>query len=106
MTKFEHFFVVTSTISTSEVVALFFKNVFRLLGLPKTIISDRDSKFTTTFWKDLFELVEKNMNMSTRYHPHTDDQTERVNQWIEGYLHSDVTEQQKYWAMWLHLGEL
>ena len=55
-TKFEHLFMVTSTISSSEVVALFFKYVFRLHGLTKTIISDQD-KFTNDFWKDLFELV-------------------------------------------------
>ena len=56
LTKFAHFFEITSTISSSEFVALFFKYVFRLHGLTKTIISDQD-KFTNDFWKDLFELV-------------------------------------------------
>ena len=64
--KYAHFFVVVSTISTSEVVSLFFKDIFILHGLPKVIISDRDSKFTSSFWKTLFGIVETNMNMSTR----------------------------------------
>ena len=77
-TKFEHLFMVTSTISSSEVVALFFKYVFRLHGLTKTIISDQD-KFTNCFWPYLFELVGTNMNMSTSYHPETDGKTNRLN---------------------------
>ena len=56
LTKFSHLFAFTSTISASEIDALFFKYVFRLHGLTKTIISDQD-KFTNDFWKDLFELV-------------------------------------------------
>ena len=63
------FFAVTSTISASEVVALLFKDIFILHGLPKVIISDRDSKFTSSFWQTLFGLVETNLNMSTSYHP-------------------------------------
>ena len=43
--------------------------------------------------------------MSTSYHPQTDGQTERVNQWLEGYLRNYVTGQQRAWATWLHLGE-
>ena len=65
LTKLEHFFVITSTISASEVVALFFKYVFILHGFPKTIISDRDSKFTSAFWQALFKLVGTNLNLST-----------------------------------------
>ena len=55
--KFAHLFAVTSTISASEVASLFFKDIFRLHGLPKTIISDKDSKFTSAFLQALFELV-------------------------------------------------
>ena len=89
--KYAHIFAVSSTISASEVVALFFKDIFILHGLPNIIISDTDSKFTSSFWKILFRLVETNMNMSTRYHPQTYGKTERVNQWLEGYLCNYVT---------------
>ena len=75
-------------------------------GLPIIIINDRDSKFTSSFWKSLFDLVEINLNMSTSYHPQTDGQTKRVNQWLEGYLCNDVIGQQGTWETWLHLGEI
>ena len=67
--KFAHFFAVTSTISNSEVVSLFFKDIFRLHGFSRNIISDRDSKFTSAFWQPMFKLVGTNLNMSTSYHP-------------------------------------
>ena len=105
LTKFAHFFAVTSTISASEVAALFFKDIFRLHGLPRNIISDRDSNFTSYFLQELFELVGTNLNMSTSYHPQTYGKTERVNQWIEGYLRNYVTRQQGDWETWIHLGE-
>ena len=73
--KYAHFFAVVSTISASEVVALFFKEAFRLHGFPRTIISDRDNKFTSSFWQTLFGMVGTNLNMSKRYHPQTDGQT-------------------------------
>ena len=82
--KFAHFFAVTSTIYASEVATLFFKGIFRLHGFPIIIISDRDSKFTSAFWKALFELVGTNLNMSTIYKPHTNGQIERVDQRLEG----------------------
>ena len=105
MTKYAHFFAVTSTISASEVASLFFKDIFRLHGFPRIIINDRDSKFTSAFWQTLFDLVGTNMNMSTSYHPHKHGKNERVNQWLEGYLCNYVTGQQGAWATWLHLGE-
>ena len=49
LTKYVHFFAIVSTISASEVAALFFKDIFRLHGLPNVIISDRDSTFTSAF---------------------------------------------------------
>ena len=67
--KYAHFFAVTSTISASEVFSLFFKDIFRLHGFPRIIISDRDSKFNSAFWQEFFDLFGTNMNMSTRYHP-------------------------------------
>ena len=49
-TKFSHFFVIPSTSSTTQIIDLFFKEVFILHGLPKTIISDKDTKFTNASW--------------------------------------------------------
>ena len=83
LTKFAHFFEFTSIISACEFFSLFSKDVFRLHGLPKTIISDLDNKFTSYFLQALFKLVGTNLNLSKRYHPQTDGQTKRVNQCLK-----------------------
>jgi transposase InsO family protein len=56
------------------------REIERLHGIPKTIVSDRDPKFTSNFWKGLFKKFKTNLNFSTTYHPKSNGQTERVNQ--------------------------
>ena len=75
----------------SQVAELFFREIFRLHGLPKTIVSDRDNRFMWDFWQELFRLVGTKLTPSMSYHPQTDGQTEIVNKWLEGYLHNYVT---------------
>ena len=58
--KIDHLFVVTSYFSVSQVVDMFFKEIFILHGLPKSIVSDRDSRFMGDFWQELFILWELN----------------------------------------------
>ena len=53
LTKFAHFFAISSDYSASQVAELFFREVFRLHGLPKTIVSDCDNKLTSAFWQEL-----------------------------------------------------
>ena len=84
---------------------MFFKEIFRLHGLPKTIVSDRDNRYMGGFWQELFRLVGTELTPSTSYHPQTDGQTEIVNKWLEGYLRNYVSGQQRAWLKWLHLGE-
>ena len=84
---------------------LFFREIFRLHGLPKTIINDRDSRFMGGFWQELFRLVGTELTPSTSYHPQTNGQTEIVNKWLEGYLRNYVSGQQGAWLKWLHLEE-
>ena len=94
LTKFAHFFSISSDYYTAQVAKLFFREVFRLHGLPKTIVSDRDIRFTGAFWQELFRLVGTKLATSTSYHPQSDGQTEIVNKWIEGYLRNYVAGQQ------------
>jgi hypothetical protein len=105
LTKFSHFFAISMDYSASQVANLFFREVFWLHGLPKTIVSDRDSRFMSIFWQELFRLVGTKLTPNTSYHPQTDGQTEIVNKWVEGYLQNYVTGQQKAWVKWLYLGE-
>ena len=51
LTKFDHLFSITTTFTTAQVVELFFKEFFRLHGLPKSIVSDKDSRFLGAFWQ-------------------------------------------------------
>jgi hypothetical protein len=105
LTKFAHFYAILTEYSIVQVVELFFREVFKLHGLPKNIISDRDSRFIGTFWRELFWLVGTNLTPSIRYHPQIDGQTKIVNKWVEGYLRNYVGGQQIMWVKWLHLGE-
>jgi transposase InsO family protein len=57
-----------------------------LHGVPKKIVSDRGSQFTSRFWKSLHESMDTKLNFSSAYHPQTDDQTERTNQVLEDML--------------------
>jgi hypothetical protein len=75
LTKFAHFFSIATDFSAAQVAELFFREVFRLHGLPKTIISGRDSRFMSTFWQDLFILLGMTLTPSTSYHPQMDGQT-------------------------------
>ena len=79
LTKVAYFTPVNSTHKTDDIARVFMKEIFKLHGLPKAIVSDRDVKFTSNFWKGLFADLGTKLNFSTAYHPQTDGQTERVN---------------------------
>jgi hypothetical protein len=90
LTKFAHFYAIPKEYSAIQVAELFFREVFRLHGLSKNIINDRDNRFIGTFWRELFRLVGTELTPSTNYHPRTNGQTEIVNKWIEAYLRNYV----------------
>ena len=93
LTKFAHFFAISFNYSASQVAELFFREVFRLHGLPKTIVGGRDSEFTSAFWHELFILVGTKLATSTSYHPQSNEKADIVNKWIEGYLRNYVARQ-------------
>jgi hypothetical protein len=91
---------------TLALVAQFFlDHIFKLHGMPTSIVYYRDPNFTSTFWKELFKLQGTQLNMSTTYHPQYDDQTEVVNKCLETYLRCFVSEKQHQWVQWLPLAE-
>jgi hypothetical protein len=90
LTKFSHFYAIPTQCSVVQVVELFFREVFRLHGLSRNIISDRDNQFIGTFWRELFRLVGTELTPNTSYHPQTDGQTEIVNKWVVEYLRNYV----------------
>ena len=75
LSKYAHFILVKSTYKAINIIEIFMKGIFRLHGIPKMVISDRDVKFTCTFWKELFAVLNTNLNFSTIHHPQMDGKT-------------------------------
>jgi hypothetical protein len=69
LAKFAHFYAILTEYNAVQVAKIFFREVFGLHGLPKNIVSDRDSRFIGTFWRELFRLVGIDLTPSTNYHP-------------------------------------
>ncbi|GKC22972.1 putative reverse transcriptase domain-containing protein [Tanacetum coccineum] len=74
-------------------------------GVPLSIILDRDSRFTSVFWRSLQNALGTNLNMSTSYHPETDGQSERTIQTLEDMLRACVIDFGRSWDQYLHLVE-
>ncbi|KAJ9515361.1 hypothetical protein QJQ45_006622 [Haematococcus lacustris] len=105
LTKMIHAVPTTTTVTASTLARLFFDNVFRLHGLPKVIVSDRDPRFTSIFWQELFKLTGTHLNMSTANHPQTDGQTERANRTLEDMLRNFVSPHHDDWDQHLTAAE-
>lgn len=103
--KYSHFSPLAHPFSASQVASTYIDQVYRLHGLPDSIISDRDPVFTSRFWQELFRRSNTTLRMSTPYHPATDGQTERVNQYLETFLRCFVHSCPKKWSSWLALAE-
>ena len=92
-----HFIPTTTSASAPDIAKIFFDNIFRLHGLPTTIVSDRDPKFVSKFWRELLKQLGTQAAMSTAHHPQTDGQTERANRTLEDMLRAFVNYRQDNW---------
>ena len=79
LTKTSHFRPVKSTYKDEAIANIFMKEIFKLHGFPKPIISDKDTKFTSKIWKGMVADLDTKLNFSTTYHPKTNGKIERVN---------------------------
>lgn len=104
--KYATFVPTSKAFGAEETAALFFKHVVKYWGLPKSIISDRDSRFTSIFWSELFQMLGSKLCMSSSLHPQTDGQTERFNGLLEEYLRHFVSANQKDWVHLLDVAQL
>jgi hypothetical protein len=90
LTKVAHFLPMKTTNSSSDLVPLYIKEVVRLHGVPKSIVSDRDSKLVSNFWTSLHSALGTNLDLSTAFHPQIDGQSKRTIQTLEDLLRSCV----------------
>ena len=88
-------------VKAEGVAKLYFDHIYKLHGLPKGIVSDRDSKFTGAFWRALQKMIGTDLMMSTTSHPQTDGQTEHVNRSILQILWHFVNLIGSDWAQYL-----
>jgi transposase InsO family protein len=86
LTKVAHFILVKTTYSGAQLEELYMTRIVCLHGVPKKIVSDRGSQFTSRYWNKLHESLDTRLNFSSAYHPQTDGQTERTNQVLEDML--------------------
>lgn len=105
LTKFGHFIAVHHPYSAKDIAGIFIKEVMRLHGFSRTIISDRDQVFMSTFWSELFRASGTTLKFSSAYHPQIDGQTKVLNRSLETYLRSFCFEQQCTWPNWLPWAE-
>ena len=100
-----HFIPAHTTTTAQGAALLFLNNVWKLHGLPNSVISDRGPQFVAEFTKELYRLLGIKVTASTAYHPQTDGQTERLNQELEQYIRLFVNERQDNWDELLSMGE-
>jgi hypothetical protein len=105
LTKSAHFIPVRGDYKMEKYMRLYIDEIVSKHGVPLSIISDRDSKFTSTFWKYLHEALGTQLNLSTAYHPQTDGQSERTIQTLEDMLRACAIDFGGNWDVHLPLVE-
>jgi len=106
LSKMVHLVATKTTVTAPQLAEIFWSTVVRHHGLPSSIVSDRDPRFTGHFWRALWKCLGTQLTMSTAFHPQTDGQTERANRTLEEMLRSYVSFQQKDWDEHLVAAEL
>lgn len=101
LTKYSNFVPLKHPYTAKGIAEIFVREVVRLHGVPKSLVSDKDPLFMSLFKKEIFKLQGTMLKMSTAYHPQTDGQTEVTNRCLETYLRCFITDQPKNWSLWL-----
>jgi transposase InsO family protein len=97
LTKVSHFIPIETTYYGAKLVEPYMSRIVCLHGIPKRIVSDRGSQFTSKFWEKLHESMDTKLNFSLAYHPQNNGQTERTNQILEDILRASAPKYGKSW---------
>ena len=103
--KMVHLVPCLTSMNATEFADLYRRQVFRLHGCTRHIVSDRGTQFTAEFWRQFCKDMGMRLRMSSAYQPSTDGQVERYNQTLEEMLRSFVNEMHDDWDMWLDCAE-
>lgn len=105
LSKYGHFIAVSHPYTAATIADVFMKEIFRLHGMPRSVVSDRDPIFISQFWKAFYQLQGTHLCHSSAYHPQSDGQTEVVNRSLEHYLRCFVADKPSSWSSLLHWAE-
>ncbi|MCO5598885.1 hypothetical protein L7F22_052984 [Adiantum nelumboides] len=103
--KQAHFVPVKKTVKPDHLARLFVAQIFRLHGMPETIVSDRDPRFTSLFWKAIWENIGISLQFSSSFHPQTDGQSNIADSVVLDLLTSYISDQKTQWERYLPLVE-
>jgi hypothetical protein len=95
--KYCHFIPLAHPYTTTSVAQAFFTDIVRHHGVPQSIVSDRDPVFTSTFWRELMQLMGTKLHMTSAFHPQSDGQTEATNRIIVMYLRCFTRDRPRQW---------
>eukprot|EP00253_Pinus_taeda_P027776 PITA_27776 len=98
LSKYAHFCALPHPFTPTLVAQSFMDQIFKLHGMPTSIVSDRDPVFTSNFWQELFRIQGTQLKLNTSYHLQTDGQTEAVKKCLETYLRYFTSEKQHLWV--------
>ena len=101
LTKFAIIIPTHSTLTQEGFAELFVDRVVNVYRLPEVIISDRDRRWATIFWKSVVANYGSMMALSSAHHPQTDGQTEILNAMIEQMFHAYISSDKESWSKWL-----
>ena len=105
LTKHATFTPTTTGLNAEGFAQLFVKNIICRFGIPDSIITDRDPRWTSEFWLGIAKFLRTRMSLSSSHHPQHDGQTEIVNKFLTIMLRAFISENLDDWADWLHLLE-
>ncbi|RVW70732.1 Transposon Ty3-G Gag-Pol polyprotein [Vitis vinifera] len=105
LTKSAHFLPMKVNFSLDRLTSLYVKEIVRMHGVPVSIVSNRDPRFTSRFWHSLQKALGTKLSFSTAFHPQTDGQSERVIQVLEDLLRACILDLQGNWDNHLPLVE-